>query len=279
MSNKNRNKKVELCLMAAVTCIVLAGFWTILGTPQKALAAPPEGKGKGGDKVTNIFFDVLLGDKLTGWEDNGTPVFGPGDIFMVCGSGIEGRIESGSGGTNVDRMIVNSPSPQIDITSVIEDVVTVGENPQDVDCFGDLWSVEMVGYIGVKGGLLTDLPDRTVNLMTVAYTFRAKDINGKEVAYTLDTTGLLIDLDDQSDEWGDELAWAAAQDAVDDGTADPANIPNFFIQVDAGTSWTLSKTDGSQKFACAGSGVFESGFGITMTNPRLDRQNSTLECQ
>jgi hypothetical protein len=278
MSKKNRNKSVEIYLMAVVTCIVLTGLWIFLATHQKALAAPPDGKGKGGDKVTTIFFDVLLGDNFTGLDSNGNPSFSPGDIFMVCGSGIEGRIESGAGGTNIDRMIVNSPSPQIDITSVIEDVVAVGENPQDADCFGGLWNDETNGYIGLRGGLLTNLPDRTLNVMTVAYIFRAEDTNGKNVAYTIQTTGVLLDLDEESDGWGDELAWAAAQDAVNDGTADPANVPNFFVQIDAGTPWTLSKTDGSQKFACTGDGTFESGFGICITDPRLDRRNSTLVC-
>ena len=276
MSKKNRNKSVEICLMVVVTCIVLTGLCAVLATPQKALAAPPDGKGKGGDKVTTIFFDVLLGDVL-GVDDNGDPAFVPGDIFMVCGSGIEGRIESGAGGTNVDRMIVNSPSPQIDITSIINAIAE--ENPQDVEvCFGDLWNGDENGYVGVRGGLLTNLPDRTLNVMTVAYTFRAKDTNGKNVAYTIHTTGVLLDLDEESGEWGDELAWAAAQDTVNDGTADPANIPNFFIQIDAGTSWTLSKTDGSQKFACTGDGTFESGFGICITDPRFDRRNNTLVC-
>jgi hypothetical protein len=275
MSKKNRNKSVEICLIAVATCIVLTSLWTVLAMPKKALAAPPEGKGKGGDKVTTIYFDVLLGAILTGWDNNGNPTFSPGDIFMVCGSGIEGRIESGAGGTNVDRMIVNSPSPQIDITSVINALAE--ENPQDVEvCFGDLWNDVENGYVGVRGGLLTNLPDRTVNVMTVSYIFRAEDTNGKNIAYTIQTTGVLLDLDGESDEWGDELAWAAAQDAVNDGTADPENIPNFFVQVDAGTSWTLSKTDGSQKFACTGDGTFESGFGICIENPRLDRQNNTL---
>lgn len=46
MSNKNRNKKVEICLMVVATCIVAAGLWAILVTPEIAQAKKPGGGGK-----------------------------------------------------------------------------------------------------------------------------------------------------------------------------------------------------------------------------------------
>lgn len=291
MSNKSKNKRVGICLMVGSICIVVAGLWAVLAIPEMAVAAPPEGKGKGGDKETTIYFDVFLGveengnhnNVLLGWDADGDPVFGNPDIFMVCGSGIEGRIQSGGGGTNIDRMLLNGPSPLIDITHVIELTVDTS-NPQDADCFGGLWSVDENGYIaGGKGTLRIELPDRTKNEMTVAHSFKAKDTNGKDVYYNIFTVGMLVPLDpdgvpDSGDEFGNEVDWAAAQDAVNDGTAHPDDIPDFFVQVAGGTSWTLSKDYGSQKFACSGIGTFDSGFGILITNARLDRQNNTLLC-
>jgi hypothetical protein len=63
MSKKNRNKSVEICLMVIATCIVLTGLWSVLATPKKALAAPPEGKGKGGgDEGTSPVCILFEGD-------------------------------------------------------------------------------------------------------------------------------------------------------------------------------------------------------------------------
>ena len=257
MSIKSKNKRVGICLMVVASCIVLAGLWVVLATPETALAKKPV-KPPG----TTIYFDVLLG--MDG-----------GDIFMVSGSPIEGRIESIGGGTSSDRIIVNKRSPHIDITSVIN--VVKEEDPQDAaDCFDVLLDVTKTRYIGgiEKGVLLIELPDRAVNQMTVAYAFIAKDTKGKDVSYTIRTTGTLTDLDPDYDVWGGLQKWIDVQDAVNDGTANPGEIPNFFVQVDG--DWTLSKSDGSQKFACTGSGTFDSGFGISITRPRLERENNTL---
>jgi hypothetical protein len=46
MSNKNRNKKVEICLMVAAICVVVAGLWAILATPEIARAEKPSGGGQ-----------------------------------------------------------------------------------------------------------------------------------------------------------------------------------------------------------------------------------------
>ena len=63
MSKMNRNKSVEICLMAVATCIVLTGLWTVLATPKKALAAPPAGKGNGGgDEGTSPVCILFEGD-------------------------------------------------------------------------------------------------------------------------------------------------------------------------------------------------------------------------
>jgi len=42
MSNKCKNKRVGICLMAVASCIVLAGLWGVLATPEAALAVKPE---------------------------------------------------------------------------------------------------------------------------------------------------------------------------------------------------------------------------------------------
>jgi len=59
MSNKNRNKKVEICLMVAATCIVLTCLLTVLVIPKTALAAKPD-KPPGQDEIiytVNVVFD------------------------------------------------------------------------------------------------------------------------------------------------------------------------------------------------------------------------------
>jgi hypothetical protein len=38
---ENKRKKVELYLMVATTCLVMAGIWVVLGTPETALAKKP----------------------------------------------------------------------------------------------------------------------------------------------------------------------------------------------------------------------------------------------
>ena len=42
MSNKNRIKKVRMCLMVTAACIVVAGLWVVLAIPKTTLAAKPE---------------------------------------------------------------------------------------------------------------------------------------------------------------------------------------------------------------------------------------------
>jgi hypothetical protein len=76
MSKMNRNKSVEICLMAVATCIVLTGLWTVLATPKKALAAPPAGKGNGGgDEGTSPVCILFEGDGVQSddYDDDGTP--------------------------------------------------------------------------------------------------------------------------------------------------------------------------------------------------------------
>jgi hypothetical protein len=41
MSNKNKNKRVEMGLIGVATCIVVAGLWAVLATPKSALAKKP----------------------------------------------------------------------------------------------------------------------------------------------------------------------------------------------------------------------------------------------
>jgi hypothetical protein len=41
MFGKNRKKKVGLCVMVVTACLVLAGIWAVLATPETALATKP----------------------------------------------------------------------------------------------------------------------------------------------------------------------------------------------------------------------------------------------
>ena len=41
MSNKSKNKRVEICLIVAATCVVVTGLWAVLATPETALAKKP----------------------------------------------------------------------------------------------------------------------------------------------------------------------------------------------------------------------------------------------
>jgi hypothetical protein len=41
MSKRNRNKKIGIGLMVIATCIVVAGLWVVLATPETAFAAKP----------------------------------------------------------------------------------------------------------------------------------------------------------------------------------------------------------------------------------------------
>ena len=55
--NKNQRKKVELYLMAVTSCIVLAGVWAVLVTPETSLAkGKPVGDGGGGNDSVCIEF-------------------------------------------------------------------------------------------------------------------------------------------------------------------------------------------------------------------------------
>ncbi|MHC4538324.1 MAG: hypothetical protein ACYTEK_03485 [Planctomycetota bacterium] len=73
MSFKSKNKRVGICLMVVATCIVVTGLWAVLAIPETALAAPPDGKGKGdGDTGTApvcIAFEAGGGIQ----SDDGTP--------------------------------------------------------------------------------------------------------------------------------------------------------------------------------------------------------------
>lgn len=61
MSNKNRIKKVRMCLMVTAACIVVAGLWAVLAIPKTTLAAKPE-KPPGQDEIiytVNVVFDYV----------------------------------------------------------------------------------------------------------------------------------------------------------------------------------------------------------------------------
>ena len=264
--------RIGLCLIGVVSCLILAAVWAVLAVSGTALAAPPDGKGKGGGDdsgPTAIWFDVLLGV-----DDRGTPLGNP-DIFMVCDSGIEGVISNGAGQKGSDKLAVREfPTgfdPLMDITSVINQL-------DDTSCFDDLDPEKDGTFVVGRHALLRIvLADRAVNEVTVAISFRAKDTKGKIVGYRIDTIGTLVS--GPNGDGGNKDDWAFAQDAVDDGTADQGTIdtiPNFFVEVEGGTGWALVKSDGSQKFACTGSGNFANGFGISITRPRLAPDNSQL---
>ena len=50
MSNKSKNKRFEICLMVGTICIVLAGLWAVLATPETALAHKTDSKHHGRGK-------------------------------------------------------------------------------------------------------------------------------------------------------------------------------------------------------------------------------------
>ena len=271
--------KIRVCLIAVAVCVVLATVWAVVAVPGTALANPPDADGNhshgGGDDggATSLYFDVLL---VLGVDAAGNPDGDADDIFMVCGSGIDGSI-GGAGVSNIVRLIVHDPPPHMDITSVIDQLI---DQPVE-SCFGDIREVDEEGnvsyVVGRHGILHVVLPDRNGNEMLVGFSVEGTNTKGRIVGYRINTTGTLVDLDGDGSEWGGVSEWAAVQDAVYDGTADPDadTIPNFFVQVGA-AQWTLFKSDGSQKFACSGDGTFANGFGISITRARLDQENTLL---
>ena len=75
MFGKNKKKKVGLCLMVVTACLVLAGLWAVLATPETALAKKPTdpgggGGGKGGAAPNCVIFD---GGDDSVRSDDGTP--------------------------------------------------------------------------------------------------------------------------------------------------------------------------------------------------------------
>jgi len=69
MLQKNRNKRIGLCLMAVTSCLVLAIVWAFLATPETALAkGKPPGGGGGGEVGQEIpvciAFDDAEGDGI-----------------------------------------------------------------------------------------------------------------------------------------------------------------------------------------------------------------------
>lgn len=66
MFGNNRNKKVGLCVMVVTACLVLAGIWAVLATPETALAKKPDGS-KGGGKYLHlsVTFRDADGDRVT----------------------------------------------------------------------------------------------------------------------------------------------------------------------------------------------------------------------
>lgn len=94
METKSKNKRVEICLMVVTACLVMAGLWAVLATPETALAKkpPPE---------EAVLFDVTS----TG-------------AMEIVGTA-EGRCD-GVGGTKV---VVNRPPVvmQMDFLNVVDD--------------------------------------------------------------------------------------------------------------------------------------------------------------
>lgn len=71
--SKNQRKRVKLYLMAATTCLVMAGIWGFLATPDVALATKPDNPGGGGDDSGIVPVCVtLLGPAVYG-DDGLTP--------------------------------------------------------------------------------------------------------------------------------------------------------------------------------------------------------------
>lgn len=59
MFDKNRNKTVGICVMVVTACLILAGLWTVLATPETALANKPphdHGGDDGGKTAVTVTF-------------------------------------------------------------------------------------------------------------------------------------------------------------------------------------------------------------------------------
>jgi len=83
---ENQRKRVKLYLMVATACLVMAGVWVVLGTPETALAkGKPPGKGKIDPVLYSVSFPadplgIYWGDQpITGQVDR------PGDPAMLVG--------------------------------------------------------------------------------------------------------------------------------------------------------------------------------------------------
>ena len=89
MFGKNKNKKVGLCVMVVTACLVLAGIWAVLATPETALAKKPDHAGGGGGKFETVLYWVSF-------SQDPLKVFWPHEIT--------GRIEN----PDNTRILVNS---------------------------------------------------------------------------------------------------------------------------------------------------------------------------
>jgi hypothetical protein len=85
MLQKNRNKRVELCLMVITSCLVLAVVWAILVTPETALAkGKPPGGGGGGEVGQEILVCIAFDDA------EGDGIKNDGDAY--CDGDAKGKV-------------------------------------------------------------------------------------------------------------------------------------------------------------------------------------------
>ena len=122
MSKKNKNKSITRTLMVVATCIALVGLWAVLATPETALAKKPPREHVLFDVTTLELSDmVILG---VANPDLGCPAvkFGPAN----------GRAD------NKPRVIVNRPSPAIQMDFLAVDDASLCFKKGDIVCDGTL---------------------------------------------------------------------------------------------------------------------------------------------
>jgi len=173
---KNRSKTVGLCVMVVTACLVMAGIWAVLATPETALAKKPDKPG-GGKTDDTTYYSVEMSGDLT---IKGAFFFVDGECSVVDPPLNWGRsFETG--------IRVNRPLPAVCIATAFlpPEVVTLdGDNCIDGD-----------GVIphgnGPNWGTLTVESDDT-GVFVTWWIGETDDVTGKCRRYKLSTNDPVI---------------------------------------------------------------------------------------
>ena len=89
IESNNKKERVETCVMVLASCIVLAGVWATLATPETALAKKPVGGESGGEVGQAIYVCIAFDDAA------GDGIKSDGDVY--CGGEKRSKISAGVG--------------------------------------------------------------------------------------------------------------------------------------------------------------------------------------